>query len=91
MLLAIDEFGDGDAQRDGVVELLVGGDQPFIERGRGQFADDLVDCIGRKRIGPPLVFERSPPQLLDQHIAQDDALIAIARDEASLGREIIPA
>ena len=46
VLLAIDKFGDGNAQSDGVVKLLVCGDQPFIESGRSQFTDNLVDRIG---------------------------------------------
>ena len=92
MLLAIrHELGNGNAQRQLLVQPLIGWQQTLRQAQRRQLADDLLDAGRRQRIPGALVLKAPRLQNLDQPGSQHHLAGTAAQSEAGYGRQEIPA
>ncbi len=86
--LAVHKLGDGIAQRQHVVDTLVGRQQPFAQSRRCQLAHDLIDRISRQRVFLALPAKATFLQLFDEHIAQQYIRRASPSAQSFFGRQI---
>ena len=66
-----DEFGDGDAKRQMLIDRLVRLGQTLAQTCRRNLAHHLINARGGQRIAPPFVVEPVPGQPVPQHAGQD--------------------
>ncbi|MNX99599.1 hypothetical protein D3C86_1320580 [compost metagenome] len=93
VLLAVGhELGDCDAEREFVVQPLVGGQQAFGQAQRRQLSYDLVDAAGREWVLLALVFVATRLQDLDEPRHQQPlARAATAQRQRIGGADEVPA